>query len=631
MSDTALLPIASASETWRELRRLGRRRPWHLLLTVVSLVAASAAGLLIPALLGLLVERVASATGMADGGSDSTVPGILTIGAALVGAAVVGSVLAWASALLLARLAQRTLAELREQVFDVALRRPSGVVEQAGTGDLVARVSSDVAVVNVAISSVLSAATGSFLTIVLTLVGVGVIDWRFVVAILLAAPLQLGALRWFLRRSGPVYRAQRLAEAARGQLVLETVDGADTVAALDRAPERLAGIAAASTTAIGHTMQAMRLRTAFSGHLNVAELIGLSAVLVVGYWLVSTDAVSIGGATAAALYFHNLFGPIGILLSSVDELQNAGAGLARLVGVTSLDPTAVPSGRRQRRAVRAAAVAAESRVVVPEPGAPPTGAPALHLDRITYAYRNDHEVLHATSLSVRAGERIAIVGGSGAGKSTLAKVIAGILDPGSGSIELFGRPLAVLSPDELRRQLVMVSQEVQVFSGTVLENLTLYPGGEVGVAGDPGSGGVSPAVLDAVRVLDADWVHELPDGLLTRIGADGLRLSAAQAQHIALVRLVLAAPPVAVLDEATAEAGSADADRLDRATTAALEGRTAIVVAHRLSQAVAADRVVVLEHGDIVELGTHHELVAAGGRYADLWAAWNTRTPATQH
>ncbi|MGK9146818.1 ABC transporter ATP-binding protein/permease [Plantibacter flavus] len=605
---TNLLPIASAADTWRELRRLGRRRPWQLLGTVLALVAASAAGLLVPALLGLLVEAVAAATGV-TAGAGATLPGILAIGAALVGAAVIGSVLAWASSILLVRLAQRTLAELRERVFDVALRRPSGVIEQAGTGDLVARVSSDVAVVNVAISSVLAAATGSFLTVVLTLVGVGVIDWRFVIAILLAAPLQIGALRWFLRRSGPVYRAQRAAEAARGQVVLETVGGADTVAALGREAEHLDGIAAASTTAIGHTMRAMRLRTTFSGHLNVAELIGLSAVLVVGYWLVTTGEVSLGGATAAALYFHNLFGPIGVLLSSVDELQNAGAGLARLVGVTSLEEP--PATGRNRHRPRSSA-----------------DTPALSLDGVSYAYRSGHEVLHPTSLTVQPGERIAIVGGSGAGKSTLAKVIAGILAPTGGTIELSSRPLSGLSPDELRRELVMVSQEVRVFAGSVLENLTLHRGTKRDEESATAPVDATPrSVLEAIDRLDAGWVHELPEGLLTRVGADGHRLTAAQAQHLALVRLALADPPIAVLDEATAEAGSADAERLDRATTRALEGRTSIVVAHRLSQAVVADRVVVLEHGDIVELGTHEELAAAGGRYAALWAAWSVRTP----
>lgn len=238
--------------------------------------------------------------------------------------------------MLLARTAQDTLAGLREDVFATAVAQPSSVLERAGSGDLVSRVAGDAEAVNTVIGKVLPATVSALFTIALTLIGIGVIDLRFALAVLAATPVQYLALRRFLARSGPVYRAARQAEAARGQRIVESLTGADTVAALRAQDHHTAAVAASSEHAIGFELRAVRLRTTFYGLLNLAEFIGLAAVLAVGYHLVGGGTVTLGAATAAALYFHRLFDPIGVLLSTVDELQNAGAGLARLVGILSL-------------------------------------------------------------------------------------------------------------------------------------------------------------------------------------------------------------------------------------------------------------------------------------------------------
>ncbi|MFB9784710.1 ABC transporter ATP-binding protein [Rhodococcus baikonurensis] len=577
------LPIASTKQTVRALMALLRPRRRALALTTVVLLSATACGLSTPALLGLMVDAVTEGKPFAA---------LLRITAFMLGAAAAGVALTWWSTQLLANVAQNVLADLREDVFAATLAQPSSLVEDAGTGDLISRVSGDVEAVNTVIARVLPATVSALFMISLTLVGVGVIDWRFTVAIVAVAPIHYFALRHFLRRSGPVYRHSRAAQARRGQQLIETLGGAGTVTALRRTDEHIGRIAATSEHAISFDMQAVRLRTNFFAQLNGAELLGLAAVLSVGYWLVTTGSVSIGAATAAALYFHSLFSPIAVFLSNIDELQDAGASLARLIGVTAMPgrPASIPVSARSE----------------------PIG---VEVDRVSYSYDQSTPVIDSISISIAPGERIAVVGSSGAGKTTLAKLIAGIIPVGNGRITIDGTPIDDLSDAELRHKVVLVSQEVHVFVGTIADDLRLCA---------PDSDDAK--IAEAVEGMKAQWIHELPDGLETRVGAGGYQLTAAQAQHIALVRLALLDPPVVILDEATAEAGTTAAGLLDQAAELAVSGRTAVVIAHRLSQAVRADRILVMSGGRVVESGTHDELIGADGSYAALWEAWSVRS-----
>ncbi|WP_399880169.1 ATP-binding cassette domain-containing protein [Streptomyces sp. BBFR51] len=307
-----------------------------------------------------------------------------------------------------------------------------------------------------------------------------------------------------------------------------------------------------------------------------APFVGLTAVLVTGFHLVRADAVTVGAVTAAALYFHRLFNPIGFLITQFDDFQEAGASLARLAGVATMSPPA-------------------------EPEAPETPADAsLELRDVAHAY-GDRTVLRDVTLRVAPGERVALVGASGAGKTTLASVAAGVLRPTVGTVRLGGARLERIGDSVLGRHIGLLSQERHVLHGTLLDNVRL---------GRPTADDEQVlAALGAVGALD--WVRALPDGAATRVGEGAHRLTAAQAGHLALARLALADPPVAVLDEATAEAGSAGARVLEEAAEAATRGRTTLLVAHRLAQAERADRILVLDQGAVVESGTHAELLAA--------------------
>ncbi len=576
--DRMLLPVASAGRTWRWLHReLGRRRAATASALVVGVIAAAAA--VVPVyVFGVLVDRVR------EGAPTSAIVAVVAI---IAGAAVVAGTATGISRYLITRVGESALTGLREKVVARALRLPVGTVERAGTGDLLARVGDDVAVIGKAVSDVVPSLISALLLVVISMATMAGIDWRLGLAGMVALPLYGAALRWYLPRSAPLYAAERVAMGRRSQALLGSMRGVRTVRAYGLEDPHLADIDRASTEARDLSVGVFGLFTRFAGRGNGAEFVGLATILAVGFVLVRADAVTVGQTTAAALLFHRLFNPIGTLLFTFDDVQSAGASLARLVGVLEVAEPDRPA---------AAAVPEDT---------------SLELTGVRYAYDDGPDVLHGVTVRVAPGERVALVGSTGAGKSTLAALAAGSLTPTAGTVRVGGVPVGELG-DDLRRHVAIVSQEVHVFAGPLADDLRLArPDATVG------------EIRAALRTVGAlPWVTALDDGVDTVVGEGGHPLTAAQAQQIALARLLIADPAVTVLDEATAEAGSAGARDLERAADAATRGRTTVVVAHRLTQAASADRVVVLEHGRIVEEGTPADLVAAGGRYAQLWAAW---------
>lgn len=570
----ARLPIASRADTARALWAVLSRRRALAAAAVMVLGTGVGAGLVAPWIIGAIVDDILGAGG-------SLLPLAAVLGAALAA----GAALTWAGRILLARLGQASVREVRESAFRAALAQPVARIEAAGTGDLVARLSGDVLAVGRVVEDALPAFLSALFGVVVSLLGLGLLDGRFALAALLAAPVQYLALRRFLRRSGPVYREHRSVVAERTQRTIEAVRGVDTVLALRAEDAHLRGIADASERAIGLEVQATRVRNDFNVLLNLAELIGLSAVLTTGYVLVAGGEVELGAATAAALYFLALFAPMGNLLFHIDELQDAGASLARLFGVSALPVAAARVG----------------------PGR--IGLGRIDIERLGYAHRPGGSDLVEVSLAVDPGEVVAVVGASGAGKTTLARVLVGALPVHAGAVRHDGVEIDAWHPHDLRDAVIMLSQEPHVFAGSVRDDLRLFTDVD------------DDRVGQTIHRLGAEWLLALPDGLDAIIGEAGLTLTPGRAQHLALVRVALSAASVVVLDEATAEAGSADSALLDEAAAEAVRGRTAIVIAHRLSQAARADRVVVMHDGRIVQTGRHRDLIASPGPYADLWAA----------
>ncbi|MEU6816717.1 ABC transporter ATP-binding protein [Streptomyces sp. NPDC046860] len=579
---SALLPTATPARTRAVVREL--LGPHKVLASAGFglLLLATSVGLVTQPLLGHIVDLV----------TGHRAPGALTWPvAALAGVAVAQGVLTAFGMSLVSRLGETVLARLRELFVERALALPLERVERAGSGDLNARVTRDVSRVADAVRGALPELARSALSIVLTLGALALLDWRFLMAALLAVPVQAHTARWYVRNAVPLYGRERIAAGAQQQQLLDTVGGARTVRAHRLQDGHTERVTARSRAAVELTMRGVRLVLRFYSRLHIAEYVGLAAVLVTGFALVRSGSASVGTATAAALYFHSLFGPVNTALVLLDDAQSATAGLARLVGVVD-EPAPARAGRADR----------------------PESLPSVKLTGVCHAYVPGRPVLHGVDLEVRPGERVALVGTTGAGKTTLARLVAGLHAPTAGRVEVGGA-----GPDAAGHLVGLVTQEVHVFAGPLADDLRL--------ARPDADDKELREALTAVGALG--WAEALPEGLDTVVGEGGHRLTADRAQQLALARLMLADRPVVVLDEATAEAGSSGARVLDEAAERALRGRTALVVAHRLSQAAAADRIVVLRDGRVAESGTHAGLLAARGAYAALWDAWSgSRSPA---
>jgi ABC-type multidrug transport system fused ATPase/permease subunit len=575
------LPVADTRAVRRYAVSIARRHPRMLYGALALHILAALAALAAPRLLGDLVEAVETGT---------TVGHVDRIIAILAGFLVVQTVLTRYARYISQVLGEQVLAELREDFVGNTLALPLGVVESAGSGDLLTRTSRDVDQLGWSVRMALPEWTISVVTAIVTFVAAIAVGWWVALPCLLGVPPLVIGLRWYLRRAKDGYLRESATYSQINATLTETVEGARTVDALGLGEERIAAIDDDIEKSYWAERYTLFLRTVFFPNMEIAYLIPTVATLVFGGYLYTEGQVSLGDVTAATLYVQMLIDPVDRIVSILDELQLGAASLARLLGVAQVPDDREVSGRR------------------------PVGE-RLEAEDARFSYVEGRDVLHGVDLSIGVGERIAMVGPSGAGKSTLGRLLAGIHPPRTGSVTVGGVGLVELPLDDLRGHVALVTQEHHVFVGTLRENLVLA---RPGASDDD-----VRAALDAVDALD--WVDALDDGLDTEVGSGGRAVTAAQAQQVALARLVLADPHTLVLDEATSLIDPRAARHLERSLAAVLEGRTVIAIAHRLFSAHDADRVAVVEDGRISELGSHDDLVAAGGSYAALWESWHGR------
>ena len=489
------------------------------------------------------------------------------------------------------KLGETIFATLREEFLASVLALPLIDVERAGTGDLLSRTTNDVEALSRTVRFALPEWMVAILQAVLTLVAMLLISPLASIGAVVSIPFLVFSTRTYLKFAPPGYRRERMSYATMSGTISETAEGARTIDAHQLSSRQSRRIEGDINESYFSEIYTLLLRMNWFPTVESAFALAVATTLAWSGWLALHHHLSIGAATTLTLYVVQVNDPLDRIIMWLDELQIGQTSLARLVGVS---------------------VVTDNR---PTKGPEPTSE-VIVMDDVHYSYRAGRDVLKGISLTVRPGERLAIVGPSGAGKSTIGRLLAGIDAPRQGSVTVGGFALAGLPLDTLRRHVALVTQEHHIFIGSLRENLSLAK-----------PDATSEEIKNCLASVDAlEWAEALPQGLETELGTTGFSLTPAQAQQLALARLVLSNPHTLVLDEATALLDPRAARHLERSMSAVMSGRTVIAIAHRLHTAHDADRVCVVVDGAIAELGTHDELVALNGQYASLWRSWRNES-----
>jgi len=573
----ARLPIASEKTVNRELMTLFSQHKVEFAVVAFLQVLTVLAALVAPRAFGNLLES------LKDGAGRSAVVTTVTVIAA---ALVVQTVFAYFTRTKAAILGEFVLSSLRERFVQRAVQLPPDAIERAGSGELLNRTTTDINHVTWAVRDALPVITICVSEIVIISLGIFFTAPIFLAAALITLPFVVALTRWYLRRSPQAYRVETSLYSQVNSVLVETAEGGRTIEALQLGEDRLIR----TRSAIGRWVQweqyTMRLRTRWFPAVSFSYIAPLAAVLLIGASLYANGEISLAQVTAAMLYTQMLADPIEGLLWWIDEFQSGKASLSRLLGIYEVPDREIKEGDP-----------ADDQIAG---------------DRVCYAYRTGHNVLQDVSFQIAPGTRVAVVGPSGAGKSTLGRLLAGIQPPTSGRVTVGNTEIGYLPVEQARSHVALVTQEHHVFVGTIRENVALAF-----------SSVPDDQIWAALRAVNADsWVLLLPTGLDTEVGSGGYKLVPAQAQQIALARLVLANPRTLVLDEATSLLDAKAARNLEGSLNEVLKHRTVISIAHRLQTAHDADLIAVVEAGEITEWGSHQELLLANGAYAALWRSW---------
>ncbi len=572
------LPVASSRQILKALAKLVGDHKRIVFVVVALQLGAALTGAGIPWIVNYALNQISAGT------DAKTIATLIGVALALVA---VGAILAYFAEYFSKIMGERIFAQLRESLVHSVTNLPLSTVEEAGTGDLLGRTTRDVEQVQFMIRNGLSAIMVLTTTIVVTVVAAFLMSPLLALAMFLPyLPVHL-VMRWYLPRTIPAYRAQASAWARISGVITETIENAETVDALGLGALRNRRLDEAVREGWRLERYTAWQRSFLMFGIELAVQLPVAVVMVAGAYLMSIDWVTDGQVVGVALYALQIRGPIWNFTFWIDHMQSAQAALARIFGVGLVEGDRQPTGE----------VPQSTHVVA---------------DQVRYAYREGKDVLHGVSLDLIPGETLAIVGPSGAGKSTFGRMIAGIHPPNGGSVTVGGVNLVDLEEAELQRQVVLVSQEHHVFVGTIADNLRLAK-----------EDATESEMWEALRAVGAaSWVEALEEGLDREVGAGGLSLSPAEAQQLALARIVLMDPHTLVLDEATSLMDPSAARSLERSLSKVLDGRTVVAIAHRLHTAEDADRVAVMIDGRVAELGSHTELVHHGGEYASLWESW---------
>ncbi len=575
--------------SWRKTRRrlaflarLARPHPGRTALAIVTLVAFTLVALLPPYLAKLAVD---------DGISKGDLETLTVVVIAFVLAGVAAFALSGAQTYFAGWVGERGLADLRINLFAHLQRLSLGYYERNRTGAIVSRITNDVEALDQLVTDGVSSLVQNTLLLVGTAVVLFLLDWRLALATLLVLPLMAAVTVWFRSRSNRAYRRVRERLGLVTATLAEDISGMRVVQSFTREPSSHISFRGVNERYREANYETVVLSGVYFPTVDVLSSIAVAIVLGFGGALVIDGSITTGTLFAFVLYLANFFDPVQQLSQLYNTFLSATAALDRILGVLDEEPEVVDAPTAEEL---------------------PRISGHVDFDHVRFGYGELPDVLHDFDLDVAPGTTVALVGHTGAGKSTIAKLLARFYDPRAGRITIDGHDIRGVTQSSLRRQLGIVPQEGFLFAGTIADNIAF---------GRPDASR-SEIEAAAASVGAAPFVAELPEGYDTQLGERGFRLSLGQRQLVAFARALLADPRILILDEATSSVDIATERRIEQGLRLLLAGRTAFVIAHRLSTIRGADLIVVLDHGRVVERGTHDELLAAGGVYTRLYGDW---------
>ena len=583
------------------LRQMLRPHRGALALSIISVLLVSGSSAIAPVLIARVLDSSVEPLKQGDASP------LLTLLAFFVAATAVTAIFSWVNVAYTVRVSLGVVVYLRKRVFRHAQSLSVSFHERYTSGKVISRLTSDIDTVRSFLDSGISQLAITLLSMVISAVAIFVLDWRIGLLMLaMGVPIYF-LTRWFQKTAVPVFRAMRTESAHLTSRFVETFTGIRAVKAFGAEARMRTEYAQASERYRLAVMDSIKIFGIYSPVLMLLGNVFIAGALVLGGYAVLGGTMQIGTLLALVIYANRVFEPVMQLSEFYNMFQSAMSALEKLSSFLAEEPEVAEPEHPHERAVEPATESATGGVSGTVRGA------LVELDSAVFGYTSDRHALKETSLRIEPGTTVALVGATGAGKSTIAKLVARFYDVSAGQVRIDGVDVRQLADVQLRREVLMLTQEVFLFSASILENIRM---------GNPQAS--DEQVKAAAKAVGADaFIERLRDGYESQLGRGGITLSAGQRQLVSFARVFLANPRVLILDEATASLDIPSERAVQAALRTVLAGRTALVIAHRLSTVLGADRVLVIHEGSVVEDGSPQQLIASGGRFAAMYASWD--------